>query len=133
MAPSGSFINPPEAVPNASVAGSSISTARITGLAALPYLEGHYDTVTGPGFERINMSWFKEIPTVHEEVLEMRADVFNVPEHASLWRAQHNDGCIHRRANHVGAVFSKLYAGCAVLSAIRKIHILGAQWTDGAS
>jgi hypothetical protein len=24
------------------------------------------------------MSWFKDIPTVHEEVLEMRADVFNV-------------------------------------------------------
>lgn len=34
-------------------------------------------TVTGPGFERIDMSFSKSFPTVREQALQFRADIFN--------------------------------------------------------
>lgn len=73
-----SFANPPEAFPAASVAGSPISTTRYTGLAALPYLGGRYNTVHGPGYNRVNTSLFKKVPVFHEDYIELRADIFNV-------------------------------------------------------
>ena len=72
------FANPPLAFPNATVAGSAVSTARILGLAALPYLGGRANTIKGPGYERINASLFKRFPIVREDYLEVRADIFNV-------------------------------------------------------
>ncbi len=78
------FDNPPLAFPNASVKGSPISTNRIMGLAALPYLGGRYNTVHGPGFERINTSLFKNITVFREDYVELRADIFNVLNTPSL-------------------------------------------------
>ena len=72
------FANPPLAFPEASVAGSPISTRQIPGLAALPYLGGRRLSVPGPGYERINMSLFKDFSTFREEYVEFRADIFNV-------------------------------------------------------
>jgi hypothetical protein len=73
-----SFANPPLAFPNASVAGSPLSATKITGQAALPYLGGRQDAVEGPGYERVNVSLFKRFPTLREQYIEFRADVFNV-------------------------------------------------------
>ncbi|MES2393999.1 MAG: TonB-dependent receptor [Acidobacteriota bacterium] len=72
------FANPPLAFPNASVAGSPVSSTRIVGMAALPYLGGHMDNVRGPGFERVNMTLFKEFQIFREQQLQLRADVFNL-------------------------------------------------------
>lgn len=72
------FANPPLAFPEASVAGSPISTTRITGMNALPYLGGRRFSIPGPGYERVSMSLFKDIPTFHDEYLQLRADAFNV-------------------------------------------------------
>jgi Carboxypeptidase regulatory-like domain len=78
------FANPPLAFPDAQVAGSPVSTTQITGLAALPYLGGRPDTIAGPGFERVNMSLFKNFRTFREQRLELRADVFNLLNTPSL-------------------------------------------------
>lgn len=79
------FANPPLAFPNASTKGSPVSTNQIVGMAALPYLGGRYNTVHGPGFERINTSLFKHIPIYHERYsVEFRADIFNVLNTPSL-------------------------------------------------
>jgi hypothetical protein len=44
----------------------------------LALLGGRRNNVFGPGYERINMSLFKDFPTWREEYLEFRADIFNV-------------------------------------------------------
>lgn len=72
------FANPPLAFPNATVPGSPISTKKIEGLAALPYLGGRYNSVYGPGYERINMSLFKNFHTIRAQFLQVRVDIFNV-------------------------------------------------------
>ncbi len=78
------FANPALAFPNATVAGSPVSTNRILGLAALPYLGGRFNSVHGPGYERINTSLFKRIPVFREDYIELRADIFNVLNTPSL-------------------------------------------------
>ncbi len=45
---------------------------------ALKYLGGRRNVVPGPGFERVNMSVFKEFSTYREQKLEFRTDVFNL-------------------------------------------------------
>jgi hypothetical protein len=72
------FANPPLAFPGALVAGSPTSSNQYVGLAALPYLGGRRLSVPGPGFERINMSLFKNITSFHEQYFQFRADIFNV-------------------------------------------------------
>lgn len=72
------FANPPVAFPNASIAGSPVSQNKIVGQAALPYLGGRALSVPGPGYERINMSIFKNFSTFQEQSLQFRVDVFNV-------------------------------------------------------
>ena len=71
------FANPPLAFPQAATPNSPISTTRYVGLAALPYLGGTRTSIYGPGFNRVNLSLFKDIPTFHEERLRFRADIFN--------------------------------------------------------
>jgi hypothetical protein len=44
----------------------------------ISYLGGVRNSVYGPGYERINMSMFKDFPTWREEYLEFRGDIFNV-------------------------------------------------------
>jgi hypothetical protein len=45
---------------------------------AVGYLGGRRTTVAGPGYERVNMSIFKNIKTFREQNLEFRADIFNL-------------------------------------------------------
>lgn len=78
------FANPPLAFPDASVKGSPVSTNKIEGLAALPYLGGRNNSIYGPGYERINTSLFKRIPVFREIYVELRADIFNVLNTPSL-------------------------------------------------
>lgn len=76
------FANPPLAFPNSVVTPTNpnppIDPRQIIGFDALPYLGGRYNTLHGPGFERINMSLFKRFTTFREQYLEFRADIFNV-------------------------------------------------------
>ncbi len=45
---------------------------------AIGYLGGRRTTVPGPGFNRINMSIFKNFKVYREQNLEIRADIFNL-------------------------------------------------------
>lgn len=57
----------------------------VTGNAnAEAFLGGISNSVYGPGYERINMSLFKDVTTWREQHLEFRADVFNLMNHPSL-------------------------------------------------
>jgi hypothetical protein len=58
--------------------------ARITNLSQVfAYLGGVSNTVYGPGFERVNMSVFKDFTGWREQYLQFRVDVFNVFNHPS--------------------------------------------------
>lgn len=48
------------------------------------FLGGRSNSVYGPGYERVDMSLFKNVTTWHEQYLELRADIFNVMNHPSL-------------------------------------------------
>ena len=63
------FANPP--------AGATI-TSPVSGTAALALLGTHRNQIYGPGYERIDMSLFKDFHVLHEKVLQFRADVFNL-------------------------------------------------------
>lgn len=72
------FVNP--------LSGSTIPIGtKITGAAALPYFGNtHSNQIHGPGFERVNMSLFKNFLFFHEsKTLELRADAFNLLNHPS--------------------------------------------------
>jgi len=57
----------------------------VTSLAsALGYMGGKRDTVVGPGYERVNMSIFKNFNLYHEHSLEFRTDIFNLFNTPSL-------------------------------------------------
>jgi len=64
------FANPP--------AGSTIISPVVGSAAALPYLGTHRDQIYGPGYQRIDMSLFKDFHLRHERVLQFRADIFNL-------------------------------------------------------
>jgi Carboxypeptidase regulatory-like domain len=51
---------------------------------AIGYLGGVRDQVYGPGYERVNMSLFKNIKTIREQTLTFRADIFNLFNTPSL-------------------------------------------------
>lgn len=58
---------------------SSTLTGYVTDTAtALKYLGGRRNAIPGPGFERVNMSLFKDFTTYREQRLEFRTDVFNL-------------------------------------------------------
>jgi hypothetical protein len=50
----------------------------------LGYAGGVRDNAVGPGYQRVNMSIFKDFSTFHEEKLTFRADIFNVFNTPSL-------------------------------------------------
>jgi hypothetical protein len=52
--------------------------------AALGFLGGRRNDVYGPGYERINMSVFKEFAIYREQTLQLRADIFNLFNTPSL-------------------------------------------------
>jgi hypothetical protein len=51
---------------------------------ALGYLGGRRNTVSGPGYERVNTSIFKRFKTFREQNLEFRTDIFNLFNTPSL-------------------------------------------------
>ena len=67
--------NIPQSGPGSQVTGTN---------NAIAYLGGRSNTVYGPGYNRVNMSIFKNFTTFHEQFLEFRADIFNVLNHPSL-------------------------------------------------
>lgn len=52
--------------------------------SAIGYLGGKRDTVLGPGYQRVNMSVFKDFKTFHEQYFQFRADIFNLFNTPSL-------------------------------------------------
>ena len=50
----------------------------VTGLAAFPYVGSNRGQISGPGYERVDMSLFKSFSTFREQALQFRADIFNV-------------------------------------------------------
>ena len=59
----------------------------VTGLKdAEAFLGGKTNTVYGPGFNRLDMSFFKNFPTIRSQYVQFRVDVFNLantPEYAN--------------------------------------------------
>jgi hypothetical protein len=75
------FANP---LPGSSIPASGPGS-QITGeAAAISYLGGKTDTVYGPGYERVNMSLFKNFPVWREQYVVFRADVFNLLNHPTF-------------------------------------------------
>jgi hypothetical protein len=59
--------------------GSLIAAgSAVGGDAGLPYLGGKRDDVYGPGYQRINISLFKDFPLSGQRILEFRTDGFNL-------------------------------------------------------
>jgi hypothetical protein len=58
---------------------ASAVTAPITGAAnILPYLGSPRSQISGPGYERIDMTVTKNFPTFEGQYFQFRADVFNL-------------------------------------------------------
>ncbi len=58
---------------------ASSVTSPITGAAAiLPYLGSPRSQLSGPGYQRIDMTMMKNFPTIKSQYLQFRADVFNL-------------------------------------------------------
>jgi hypothetical protein len=54
----------------------------VTGVqAAISYLGGKQDQIYGPGYERVNMSLFKDFHTWRAQKFQFRADAFNLLNH----------------------------------------------------
>jgi hypothetical protein len=75
------FANPlPGSISTSLPKGTIISGAA----AAIPYLGGRSNLIYGPGYNRVNLSLFKNFHTFHEQRFELRADAFNLLNHPSL-------------------------------------------------
>ena len=72
----------------------------VTSLAsALGFLGGRRGQIYGPGYERVNMSIFKNFKVFHEQNLQFRADIFNVLNTPSL--GEPNDRSIDGNAGNI--------------------------------
>jgi Carboxypeptidase regulatory-like domain/TonB-dependent Receptor Plug Domain len=67
---------------------------------ALAYTGGRREQITEPGYERINMSVFKNFTTFREEYLQFRADVFNL-FNTPAWGAPSNSGITGSNAGQI--------------------------------
>ena len=77
------FADPPAA---------STITAPVTGASnVLPYLGSPRSQIHGPGYERINMTLTKNFPTIREQYIQFRADVYNLFNTPS-WGGPANQG-----------------------------------------
>lgn len=76
--------------------GSALTgNTTVTGAAAQPYLGGVRDEVYGPGYERINLSLFKNFRIRETMALEFRTDIFNLfntPSYANPSSNYNNGG-----------------------------------------
>jgi len=59
------------------LSGSGITTP-VSGTSAMAYLGGRRDDVYGPGYERINLSLFKDFRIHEGKTLQFRTDIFNL-------------------------------------------------------
>ena len=59
---------------------------------AIAYLGGKSNQIYGPGYERVNMSLFKNVPTWHNQYIQLRADAFNLLNTPSLLVTNTSDG-----------------------------------------
>jgi hypothetical protein len=76
--------------------------AYVTNLAsAVGYLGGKRGQIYGPGYERVNMSIFKDFKIYREENLQFRADIFNVLNTPSL--AEPNDRTLDSTGGNITA------------------------------
>lgn len=85
--PTSTVSNPHYIPKNAADATATGATTPVyvTSLAdAVGYMGGKRDTVLGPGYERVNMSVFKDFKTYHEQSLSFRVDAFNLLNTPSL-------------------------------------------------
>lgn len=79
------------------LAGSTIpksgAGSEITGeQQVIAYLGGKTNILHGPGYQRVNMSLFKDFPVWREQVIEFRADSFNVLNEPSYGIGNSSDG-----------------------------------------
>ena len=59
--------------------------SQVTGIAnATAYLGGKSNQIYGPGYNRVNMSLFKNFATWREQYLQLRVDAFNLLNHPTL-------------------------------------------------
>jgi hypothetical protein len=74
-----SFSNP---IAGTAATGPAVPTSGIANV--LPYAGGKSNLVYGPGYNRVNISLFKDFATFRKQYLEFRADSFNLLNHPSL-------------------------------------------------
>jgi hypothetical protein len=67
--------------------------------SVLGFLGGKRDEVVGPGYERVNMSVFKDFKTFREQSLQFRTDVFNLFNTPSL--GEPNDSNIDNSGGNI--------------------------------
>ncbi|HYA26218.1 MAG TPA: TonB-dependent receptor [Terriglobales bacterium] len=85
----------PCAFGNPSAGSLIIGNQTVAGAAAMPYLGGVRDEVSGPGYERINLSLFKDFRIREKTTLQFRADIFNLfntPSYANPSSNYNNGG-----------------------------------------
>lgn len=64
--------------------GNLITTPVTSTAEAIAYLGGRSNLIYGPGYNRVNMSFFKSFPAWREQYVQFRADAFNLLNHPSL-------------------------------------------------
>ncbi len=69
---------PASDIPNTQTAANPVGQPLTTLSAVLPYLGTARNQVYGPGYQRINMSVFKNFNTFESQYLQVRADIFNL-------------------------------------------------------
>lgn len=83
--------------------GNLITTPVSDIATALLYLGGTSNQIYGPGYNRINMSAFKDFKTFREQALQFRVDAFNLLNHPSLGNP--GGGIDNNGGNITGAKF----------------------------
>lgn len=74
------FANPP-----AGTAANGVPTTGLSDLnSVLHYTGGLSNVIDGPGFQRLNLSLFKNFTTIREQYISFRADCFNVLNHPTF-------------------------------------------------
>ncbi|HLJ75883.1 MAG TPA: TonB-dependent receptor [Acidobacteriaceae bacterium] len=69
---------PGNTIPNTQTASNPVGNPITAPSAILPYVGPARNQIVGPGYERINMSLFKNFTTFESQYLQFRADAFNV-------------------------------------------------------
>jgi hypothetical protein len=83
------FANPPA---GATIPRTGPGSLVIGTQAALLYLGGKANTVRSPGYERVNLSVFKDFNIYRETALEFRVDTFNLLNTPSYAIGSTSDG-----------------------------------------